>query len=35
MKFTKKILIIEIKLDKIDYIKYRNPFYLYKQIIKL
>lgn len=26
--------IIEIKLDKIDYIKYRNPFYLYKQINK-
>ena len=26
--------IIEIKLDEIDYIKYRNPFYLYKQIHK-
>ncbi|MBQ8292483.1 MAG: ATP-binding protein [Bacilli bacterium] len=27
--------IIEIKLDKMDYIKYRNPFYLYKQINKI
>lgn len=34
-KEIKQDQIIEIKLDRIEDIKYRNPFYLYKQINKI